>query len=70
MTLESIAKTFKGAKNHFMANPCAENCTDTFASAKLVQGLRMQVTGPTGQTVLTDMPLGVGDKAPQNWACQ
>ena len=63
MTIESIAKAFKGARNHLMANPGDGNCTDTFASAKLVQGLRMQVTGPTGQSVQTDMSAGVGGEA-------
>jgi uncharacterized OsmC-like protein len=63
MTIESIAKAFKGARKHLMANPGDGICTDTFASAKLVEGLRMQVTGPTGQTVQTDMPAGVGGEA-------
>jgi len=63
MTIESIAKAFKAAKNHLMANPADGNCTDTYASAKLVQGLRMQVTGPKGQALLTDMPAGVGGEA-------
>ncbi len=63
MTIESIAKAFKGARKHLMANPGDGNCTDTFASAKLVQGLRMQVTGPKGQAVQTDMPAGVGGEA-------
>ena len=63
MTIESIAKAFKGARKHLTANPSDGNCTDSFASAKLVQGLRMQVTGPTGQTVQTDMPAGVGGEA-------
>jgi uncharacterized OsmC-like protein len=63
MTIESIAKAFKGARKHLAENPGDGNCTDTFASAKLVQGLRMQVTGPTGQAVRTDMPAGVGGEA-------
>ena len=63
MTIESIAGAFKGVRSHLMANPGDGNCTDTFASAKLVQGLRMQVTGPTGQAVRTDMAAGVGGEA-------
>jgi uncharacterized OsmC-like protein len=63
MTIENIAMAFKSAKKHLVANPADGNCTDTFASAKLVQGLRMQVTGPTGQAVQTDMPAGVGGEA-------
>ena len=63
MTVESIANAFKGARKHLMVNPSDGNCTDSFASAKLVQGLRMQVTGPTGQNIQTDMPAGVGGEA-------
>jgi uncharacterized OsmC-like protein len=63
MTIESIADAFKGVRNHLTANPGDGYCTDTFASAKLVQGLRMQVTGPKGQAVRTDMPAGVGGEA-------
>ena len=63
MTIENIAIAFKGARKHLTANPGDGNCTDTFASAKLVQGLRMQVTGPTGQAVRTDMSASVGGEA-------
>lgn len=63
MALERIAVAVKGARDHLQAHPEDGISTDSFARAKLGQGLRMQVVGPAGQAVQTDMPAGVGGEA-------
>ena len=63
MEQEHIAKAFKDLRNRLQTNPENGACTDSFALATLSQRLRIEVTGPTGQVIQTDMPKGIGGEA-------
>lgn len=61
---EALAKT--GAV--LAADPAKAHTKGTPATARLVDGLAFEVTGPTGERILTDMPValggGSGEQAP------
>jgi uncharacterized OsmC-like protein len=63
MVLERIANAVKNARKRLQTRPEDGIRSDSFARAKLGSGLRIQVAGPTGQTVETDMPPSVGGEA-------
>ncbi|HEX7108025.1 MAG TPA: hypothetical protein VF224_02185, partial [Aestuariivirga sp.] len=60
MQQEHIAEAFKGLRNRLQSHPEKGPCADSFALATLGQGLRIEVTGPTGQVIQTDMAKGIG----------
>jgi uncharacterized OsmC-like protein len=63
MEQEHIGKAFRGLRNRLQSHPEYGACTDSYALATLGQGLRIEVTGPTGQLILTDMAKGLGGGA-------
>lgn len=52
----------KGAIDYLNANPAEARYTDSFATARLASpaGLRVEVEGPNGAQITTDMPTSVG----------
>jgi len=62
----AIATAVAAAREHFKQHPEQAVSHDTFARARLVDGLRVDVEGPKGWSVATDMAkaLGGGGSAP------
>jgi len=61
-----IGTAIAGAVEYLTEHPAEARYTDSEAIASLVSGLRVTVRDPSGRTVETDMPQGVGgdDSAP------
>lgn len=61
-----IAAAIASVREHFTQHPEDAMSTDTFARARLIDGLRVDVEGPRGWSVATDMAtaLGGGGSAP------
>jgi uncharacterized OsmC-like protein len=57
---ESIGSAIAGAIEYLTKHPDEARYTDSEAVASLVGGLRVAVRDPSGRTVETDMPKGVG----------
>ena len=62
----SIKTAIDSAVEYLTANPADARSTDSLATARLLDGLRFEVTDPHGRSVTTDMVEGVGgeDSAP------
>jgi uncharacterized OsmC-like protein len=60
MSAEQIRIAFDGLKTHFWNHPDEAVVSDSFAVARLTDGLRMTVEGPSGQSVASDMPKSFG----------
>jgi len=62
----SIKTAIVNAVEYLTANPADARSTDSLATARLLDGLRFEVTDPQGRSVTTDMVKGVGgeDSAP------
>lgn len=58
--LRGIAAAVASARDHAASKPSAARGTDTAARARLLDGLRVAVTGPKGWHVDTDMAKAVG----------
>jgi uncharacterized OsmC-like protein len=61
-----VAEAIRAATDYLTAHPEEARYTDSEAVATLQEGLRVVVRDPTGRTIETDMPTGVGgaDTAP------
>jgi uncharacterized OsmC-like protein len=59
----SIAEAVERATAYLAAHPDEARYRDSAARAHLGSGLAVQVTGPGGESVKTDMPTGIGGKA-------
>jgi len=66
MADSDIGTAIAGAVEYLSQHPAEARYTDSEAEASLVSGLRATVRDPSGRTVETDMPAGVGgeDSAP------
>jgi uncharacterized OsmC-like protein len=60
---DSIRKAVTGAKAYLTVNPGEARYRDAHARARLGAGLRVEVDGPGGEQVTTDMPKGIGGGA-------
>jgi uncharacterized OsmC-like protein len=60
MTASRIRDAVEAATSHYAANPADARATDGAATATLVDGLVVEVEGPTGARLRTDMVAGVG----------
>ena len=60
MTADGIRSAIEAATSHFTANPADARATDSAAIATLVDGLVVEVRGPAGARLRTDMVAGVG----------
>jgi uncharacterized OsmC-like protein len=58
-----IAEAVANASTYLEAHPDEARYRDSFAHARLESGLAVAVTGPTGESVRTDMPTGIGGAA-------
>jgi uncharacterized OsmC-like protein len=63
MGTEAIKVAIDGAVDHLRANPDGARSTDSQATARIVDGLVVQVTGPGGESLTTDMVRSVGGTA-------
>jgi uncharacterized OsmC-like protein len=59
----SIAEAVERASTYLAAHPEEARYRDSAARAHLGSGLAVQVTGPGGERMKTDMPTGIGGKA-------
>jgi len=59
----SIAEAVERATAYLATHPDEARYRDSAARAHLGAGLAVQVTGPGGESMRTDMPTGVGGKA-------
>jgi uncharacterized OsmC-like protein len=63
MGSESIRTALEGATTYLTAHPDEARSTDSVATATLVDGLVVTVTGPSGESITTDMVRSVGGTA-------
>ena len=63
MSGTEIKRAIEAATGHLQQNPAEARSTDRLATASLVEGLVVRVTGPAGESVTTDMALSVGGTA-------
>ncbi|MGK2850529.1 MAG: OsmC family protein [Candidatus Limnocylindrales bacterium] len=63
MAQEQIKQAIQAASDYLREHPDDARSTDSAATATLVDGLVVQVTGPGGETLLTDMVPSVGGTA-------
>jgi uncharacterized OsmC-like protein len=59
----SIAEAVARATEYLGAHPDEARYRDSAARARLTSGLVVDVTGPTGEALRTDMPTGIGGTA-------
>ena len=60
MTADRIRDAVEAATSHYTAHPADARATDSVATATLVGGLVVEVEGPPGARLRTDMVAGVG----------
>lgn len=60
---DRIAAAVNAAIEHLQSDPQSGACTDSAARAALTEGLRIEVKGPNGQYIVSDMPPGVGGQS-------
>lgn len=63
MTSQSIRDAVRGASAYLTEHPNEARYRDSHARARLGAGLRVEVVGPGGERVRTDMPKGIGGTA-------
>jgi uncharacterized OsmC-like protein len=59
----SIAEAVARASDYLREHPDEARYRDSVARARLTSGLVVDVTGPTGESLRTDMPEGIGGTA-------
>jgi len=59
----SIADAVSSASAYLTEHPDEARYRDSHARARLESGLRVEVTGPNGEQLATDMPAGIGGTA-------
>ena len=59
----SIAEAIQRASSYLSEHPEEARYRDSPARARLTSGLIVEVTGPTGEALRTDMPTGIGGTA-------
>jgi uncharacterized OsmC-like protein len=59
----SIADAISSASTYLTEHPQEAHYRDSHARARLVSGLVVEVTGPSGERLTTDMPTGIGGTA-------
>ena len=63
MSTERIRQAIDGATDYLRAHPDDARSTDSAATATVVDGLVVRVTGPGGESITTDMVPSVGGTA-------
>lgn len=57
---DEIRAAIEGASAYLSEHPDEARYTDSLATARVEEGLRIRVDGPNGESLLTDMPGAVG----------
>ena len=57
---DAIRTAIEGASAYLTEHPDEARYTDSLATARVEDGLRVRVDGPNGESLLTDMPGAVG----------
>ena len=60
MSTTSISDALQRISDVFVADPEKAHSRGVPATARFVEGLRFEVTGPSGEKVVTDMPAAMG----------
>jgi uncharacterized OsmC-like protein len=60
--VSDIKESIDNAVRYLSEHPDETRYTDSFARARLDEALRVEVTGPGGLRLVTDMPAGVGGR--------
>ena len=63
MTQSHIRQSIEAVTQYFGEHPEKAQSTDRAATAVIEEGLRCQVSGPRGETLVSDMPKGIGGAA-------
>ena len=58
----SISDAVANASAYLTAHPDEARYRDSFARARVESGLVVIVTGPSGESMTTDMPTGIGGR--------
>jgi uncharacterized OsmC-like protein len=58
-----IKESIQSAVRYLTEHPDEARYTDSFARARLGEALRVEVDGPGGERISTDMPSGIGGRA-------
>lgn len=61
--MPDIKGSIEKAVAYLTENPGEARYTDSLATAALGQDLRVEVTGPAGESIVTDMPTAVGGRS-------
>lgn len=61
--MSDIARSVENASAYLAAHPSEARYRDALARARLSAGLRVEVQGPGGERLTTDMPRGIGGGA-------
>lgn len=64
--MSDIKESIENAVSYLSEHPDETRYTDSFARATLGEALRVEVTGPDGLRVVTDMPGGVGGRGEEH----
>ena len=56
----AMRTAMESARKYLIENRAEARYTDSFARAKVEEGLKVRVEGPGGESLVTDMPAGVG----------
>ena len=57
---DAISAAIAGASTYLTEHPDEARYTDSLATARVEDGLRVRVEGPDGESLVTDMPAAVG----------
>jgi uncharacterized OsmC-like protein len=60
MDADGIRKSLDTLKSYYSENPGRAVAPDKTATATMESGLRVKAIGPKGETLVTDMPIGIG----------
>lgn len=63
MTQEHIRQSIEAVTTYYGEHPDKAQSTDRAATAVVEAGLRCRVSGPRGETLVSDMPKGIGGAA-------
>ncbi|MGH2722791.1 MAG: OsmC family protein [Actinomycetota bacterium] len=61
--MAGVGDSIEKAVHYLSEHPEEARYTDSFARATLGEALRVEVAGPKGERIVTDMPEGVGGRA-------
>lgn len=61
--MDEIKESIENAVSYLSEHPDEARYTDSWARATLDEELRVEVEGPVGERIITDMPEGVGGRA-------